>query len=142
MEMLKSTKEELLKYYGEKEPSPFIRFTVGFSEDYRGYDVECNATYELMNSGRSVRVLITPEASRDKVIGSLLKVIHWILTDDILKCASEELKRDKESKGKSDEIKNKLKEAGYSDEDILNFCKTLIDTSDSFLNTVVDLNPF
>jgi len=120
-------KEALLADYKNKKPNPFIQFDVSCDpqcfdvpgED--GYSLLALVTYELMD-GSDVRILVDPETPKDKAIESLKRVAEWIKKSDILERKIEELVTNRE-KQKAFEIENKLKEIGYTKDEISLFCR-------------------
>lgn len=100
-ETMSRTKEELLKHYGEHEPTDFVQYdafldmVVASEQQGDGVklDGECLAVDEdgdclkvverpeLMGSGWGVRVLITPDLSKASVLRGLRKVADRIDKD-------------------------------------------------------------
>lgn len=121
-------KEKLLDHYKVIEPHPFIQFDV-FSDpesfdgivspDKNGYCSFTAFTYELMTGSYGVRILINPKTPKDKVIGSLKKVVEWISESKVLEGHIEKFKEEQKAK----KIEEHLIAAGYSEEDMSDFCR-------------------
>jgi hypothetical protein len=126
--MVKSFKDELLKKYEEEKPTPFLQFSSIVKPDSDNcYDVNSDVVYELIGNSPNVRLLITPETPKEEIIGSLIKIIYWISNQNILETLKEDLKREEVARSKPKEIETKLKESGYTGEQIAVFCKSFED---------------
>ena len=142
-------KEVLLAHYKQREPHPFIQFDVVsdpryfddmVTPDSDGYSSSTVYTYELMY-GSGVRILIDPETPKDKVIGSIKKVVGWIKKSKILEEQIDELKTGRnhhvqieeyQKKQKNIEIEKHLIAVGYTESEIGAFAE----------NKQTELNPF
>jgi hypothetical protein len=134
-------KEVLLNDYKNKQPHPFIQFDVfsdprcfddEVSPDEDGYCTFAGHTHELMSGAYGVRILIDPETPKNKVIGSLRKVVEWIKKSKILEELIDKLQtggtyhaliEGYQREQKYIEIGNHLKKVGYSEAEISDFCR-------------------
>lgn len=130
-EETKIIKEFLLSQYRQKELTAFLQFDVfkGYCDDVHpvgedGYAILSAATFQLMSSDSSIRVLIRPGTSKENLIEGLKKLIHCIKND--VPCNDDlEIRFDASmyfsdilAQHKLTEMKGKLKGLGYSDSDI------------------------
>ncbi len=89
---METQKQELLAHYAAREPKEFYQFD-GFNyptgmmgyrgdhEDADGDELYCGRTYELMH-GATVRILITPNTSKEDAVRLLKKLTAWIEKGD------------------------------------------------------------
>ncbi len=124
---MEKSKEKLLEHYKHKEPTLFVQYD-GFDlqdggddvmrPDDEGHWLSTRLTYELMSGGPNVRMLITPETSKDTILALLNKIKRWIRkSDDWHFAAKKELKKFNKLKKIESECQ-KMSENGYTLDDI------------------------
>jgi hypothetical protein len=133
------SKEKLLQHYKHKKPTLFVQYD-GFNlpnggdyvmiPDQEGHCVMSRLTYELMSGMTDVRVLITPEASKETVIQLLRKIMDLIKENDSYRLeAKEELRKITKLKEIENEMQ-KISEDDYTTDDI----EYLLDSVKAMLN--------
>lgn len=91
---MRTSKQELLEHYSQKEPVEFIQFDAFgnpecfdsiIAPDEDGISLFAGESFDLMSGIWDVRVLITRERiDKQKTIRMLKKIIDWIETADRL----------------------------------------------------------
>ncbi len=88
---MEKSKEYLLEHYKHKEPTLFVQYDSFYlpnggddvmRPDDEGHWLSTRLTYELMSGGPNVRMLITPETSKDTILALLNKIKSWIRKSD------------------------------------------------------------